>query len=357
MHSRLHYLDSIRGLAALSVLFWHLYLAYGFPDSMQWMTHTPLTFFWNGVGAVSLFFVLSGFVLTISAQKLNSSFFSFFRYCIQRVFRIVPLLLFIYVVSFFTQRYLYHPYSTQPVMQGWLEFFWHDPRSLKQYLVLVPQAWSLSVELPVSLFIPFLSEIMKRKNLYLFLFTYISIQSLSLNRFLLNFLLGIFLFHQQKNISKFWKQRTSAQKASILSFGILLYTSEFFIPEKATALLNFIFCDFKGVGCFFLLLCCINSRRIQHFLSKKILLSIGKISYGLYLSQFIFIFLVTPKVLAFINTIGISDEYGTRVISFSITTVCILLFSQLTYTYIEKPCILLGKKITSHEILSKFKPL
>jgi peptidoglycan/LPS O-acetylase OafA/YrhL len=58
MSSRIEALDSLRGLAALTVLSQHVLLL--LPDQGGWLWRTP---FYNGREAVILFFVLSGYVL------------------------------------------------------------------------------------------------------------------------------------------------------------------------------------------------------------------------------------------------------------------------------------------------------
>ena len=61
---RLEYLDTLRGLAALSVIAFHYLQAYGPPPGDWIWTRTPLCIFCDGQLAVSVFFVLSGFVLS-----------------------------------------------------------------------------------------------------------------------------------------------------------------------------------------------------------------------------------------------------------------------------------------------------
>ena len=69
-------LDGLRGLAAFVVVVHHAFLVSpGLADSYQgqraqltggwWLTHTPLHLVWDGPAAVIVFFVLSGFVLTL----------------------------------------------------------------------------------------------------------------------------------------------------------------------------------------------------------------------------------------------------------------------------------------------------
>ena len=64
MSTRLEPLDSLRGLAALTVLSLHVLLL--MPDQGGWLWRAP---FYNGHEAVLLFFVLSGFVLYLPWAK------------------------------------------------------------------------------------------------------------------------------------------------------------------------------------------------------------------------------------------------------------------------------------------------
>ncbi|WP_182299468.1 acyltransferase family protein [Cohnella cholangitidis] len=71
MKERFVQLDALRGLASLAVLFSHILLITG-PSSMGYVvyalltrTYSPFQIFVNGNGAVVLFFVLSGFVLSL----------------------------------------------------------------------------------------------------------------------------------------------------------------------------------------------------------------------------------------------------------------------------------------------------
>ena len=76
---RLVELEALRGLAAIVVLIHHLLLAFfpkfhglRFPQELWSLYGTPLFALVNGSAAVVLFFVLSGFVLTIGAFRDNS---------------------------------------------------------------------------------------------------------------------------------------------------------------------------------------------------------------------------------------------------------------------------------------------
>ena len=82
---KIQYLEGIRGVAALMVFFHHFLLAFfpsfnfaGDPATSHLGTfelnywRTPLSVFTNGEFMVSLFFVLSGFVLSVR-NKINQN--------------------------------------------------------------------------------------------------------------------------------------------------------------------------------------------------------------------------------------------------------------------------------------------
>lgn len=68
-------LDGLRGVASVVVMIFH-YLCFLYPSVVpdmtphpHWIAETPIAIFWNGPFAVSIFFVLSGFVLAGAAER------------------------------------------------------------------------------------------------------------------------------------------------------------------------------------------------------------------------------------------------------------------------------------------------
>ena len=78
---RLQQLDSLRGLAACSVVLCHatnvLPAVYDDPRRLWWLTETPLALLRAGHAAVVFFFVLSGYVLVLPFLKGPVSYPSF----------------------------------------------------------------------------------------------------------------------------------------------------------------------------------------------------------------------------------------------------------------------------------------
>lgn len=86
----------LRGMAALAVMLfhfrWNINLDYpGVGDAL---------FRWGSIG-VELFFIISGFVLVLSAKKMEPGFNAFIRFIKDRALRILPIYYIILIISFF----------------------------------------------------------------------------------------------------------------------------------------------------------------------------------------------------------------------------------------------------------------
>jgi peptidoglycan/LPS O-acetylase OafA/YrhL len=97
---RIGSLDGLRGVAAAVVLIHHSLLTIpsfangnlhlSVPDSRSWLVYTPLHLFWAGGEAVVVFFVLSGFVLTLPALRRTQDWIAYFPARLVRLY--VPVM-------------------------------------------------------------------------------------------------------------------------------------------------------------------------------------------------------------------------------------------------------------------------
>ena len=181
MSRRLTQLDSLRGLAALSVLLYHYFLVFevvynsdsstGGEVCNNWFifayTYTPLHIVWVGHEAVVFFFVLSGFVLALPYLQ-SSTPMSYGSYLIKRVFRIYPAYLCAIALAIIVNVFLYK------VGTDGLPVFWKgnigqrwqwDGNLIWDHILLVgsfnynrfiPPVWSLVYEMRISLLFPFI---------------------------------------------------------------------------------------------------------------------------------------------------------------------------------------------------------
>ncbi|MFZ4704261.1 MAG: acyltransferase family protein, partial [Candidatus Methylumidiphilus sp.] len=172
------FLDSIRGLAAVAVIGSHYVRAYDLPCRSNFcnrlLTYSPLHIGWDGGAAVSLFFVLSGLVLSLKHFRHGThpdlSNYRLLPFLLNRLFRIWPPYLMVLVISaLLYQRYQSITDSlpvTVPRQNEWLPSLWGKPAGwqvffqdsfllgMRMEMHFLPQAWTLSVELALSLVVP-----------------------------------------------------------------------------------------------------------------------------------------------------------------------------------------------------------
>jgi peptidoglycan/LPS O-acetylase OafA/YrhL len=96
---RIKSLDSLRGIAALTVVIYHCNLIYfsakgGAP---HWVSFSPLRLLFDGHAAVMVFFALSGFVLFLSFKNVDG--FRYYPYITKRFMRIYPPFAFVIVCA------------------------------------------------------------------------------------------------------------------------------------------------------------------------------------------------------------------------------------------------------------------
>ena len=171
---RMEVLDSIRGIAAFSVVLHHcflvlpvFYLSTNYMDNNNQFAsnviHSPLHIFFAGNEAVMLFFILSGFVLAL--PFLHKQPFSYLPYLLKRFIRIYIQ----YIISIILSLLLYNSIerSGNHLYSNWFNEMWIDTltvRHLFSYVFMTGYdthslntvTWSLIYEMRVSLFFPLL---------------------------------------------------------------------------------------------------------------------------------------------------------------------------------------------------------
>lgn len=164
--ARYEHLDSLRGIAALAVVFSHLcdIGRYQHVTSCQWV------WWYAGHQAVILFFVLSGFVLSIPFHESRQLPYQLF--VSRRFIRIWMPYMVVVVAAFFWRKWSNE--NSVPAMP--LDPIWQTPVTwhlLFSYLILignmnydalVPSAWTLVHEMRISFLFPFIFLICSRRS-------------------------------------------------------------------------------------------------------------------------------------------------------------------------------------------------
>lgn len=359
---RLKYIDSLRGIAALIVVLFHLidvfFSNFQFGKSEAEISQIKIfaRSIFNGSDWVSFFFVLSGFSLSLFYLK-NDIEIDLRKFYIKRFFRIYPLYLIILLTSFI---FAYSTTSWSTFMSQLFLFNYSNG--------LIPPSWSLSIEWIGSLLIPFFIMLFKVNKNYFYYLTAISlllyngignVQS-SFFGFMINFLLGIiladlYLKNQLKPIKKYL--------IIVVPFIVLAFSSRWLIDyfprfkylvHFFTDILNMDFHQFfyilSAFGSFLLLYIVLQNRRIQRVLSYKFFVFLGTISFSIYLIHYLIIKLFFSQFVDYFSFIDNEMLHGS--LSILSLIILVILCSISTYYLIEKPFINVmknGDKINSKE--------
>jgi len=359
---RIEYLDSLRGLASISVVISHFVLAYGIDQQFKLINFSPLHFFYDGFAAVTFFFVLSGYVLTLSLESKGAVILGSFY--LKRIFRIIPA----YIVTLFISLIFYYFYKinhTNPDTSLWINSFWGKPLDFfnfaKQMIFILPsqgfaelmcQNWSLKVEMQFSFLIPFLYLIYKNTNFHFFFVLNIVLYFLfHFPVYLFHFSFGMILAMNHEIILATFISLKKRYKIVIIFTTIFMYTYRYTLPlyyyyfvRKESIIFgndNLIW-FITGLGSFLILLYSFTSPFIQKILQLDFLKFIGKISYSIYLTHLIVLIFVIPIFIQQLNMIGIINKYLIFILSLLFLLIITFILSYIVTSLIETPTAKLG---------------
>jgi peptidoglycan/LPS O-acetylase OafA/YrhL len=176
---RLAELDSLRGYAALIVVFHHFVYVFGPRTPVSGPRHisrffeifelSPLHFFIAGHEAVMLFFLLSGFVLSLPYWRESNPPYG--RFLVKRVFRLYVPYLMALLLACVANRFISGP---MPGASDWFNQVWKVPpdrHSVMQHVMMIgtynfsrynTAFWSLVYEARISLIFPLIVWLVKR---------------------------------------------------------------------------------------------------------------------------------------------------------------------------------------------------
>jgi peptidoglycan/LPS O-acetylase OafA/YrhL len=208
--------------------------------------------------------------------------------------------------------------------------------------VLLPQAWTLSIELVLSLLLPVGLLLAGRGSSWLVFFGLLATSLLGVSIFLLHFLLGMTIARHYTDLTRYLSGRRWQRRLLLLA-GLALYTCGSYVPSG-------LFGDTavwlgSGLGAGLILMFVLGSTDAQTLLSQPVLRQIGKVSYSAYLSHMAILICVTPYVLKVLE--GFTDNrlalwFG----GWLITVACVQGISLCFYHWLEIPSMSLGRRVT-----------
>ncbi|WP_345951543.1 acyltransferase [Mucilaginibacter sp. PAMB04274] len=363
---RIKTLDSMRGLASLTVLLGHV-LASIFPNGNFWLDKTPLHIISSSHEAVVFFFLLSGYVLTY--QYANKSF-EYKSFLIGRVARIyipyiVAVLLSLVLYTFFKDNAPVH-------YNNFLKSQWQFTYSnslLVDHILLVGNfktdtintvIWSLVHEMRVAILFPVLLLILKLNwRIVICLSLLVSVlagfaivhgvnPSAGYNNsyvytchYFSMFLLGALLARYQSFIISKYRSIPKLMRNAMLVTALLVYTTSHLtfsvlhvLGAGAILKYSFLISDWlTSIASFHLMVAAIAVAGTKHWVESKPLLKLGKVSYSLYL--------VHLPVLYVVYKLMPTAPFE---LALGIGTVLSLYLSTIFNKLVELPAAKLGKK-------------
>lgn len=265
-------LDAIRGLAALSVMAGHFLSEYGVERHF-------LNFLSDGTAAVDLFFVLSGFVLSITLKSENY----YMGYVIKRICRLWPL----YMASFIlSSMYLGWEVAKNNIVSWMLMGFFGSVNTE----LLNPPAWSILVEIKQSLILPLLVLLQSKIGWYWQVAISFALTALGMIYADLDWLRFTVLFGFGAAATEIQVRNQIATKYLIACTMIifLLYYSRLFFPWGGTGWKHVA----SGLASAFIIVILTSQKNVFNLLQNKTLIFFGKVSFSLYMLHMPLLFIL-----------------------------------------------------------------
>lgn len=346
-------LQSFRGLAAIVVLVHHCTFYFSNSYNLKFLSEM----FFNAHGAVVAFYVLSGYVLTLSLMKNELRLKGILSFYLKRCFRIYPLLWLACVIGFL-YLLIFKGIPTSDLVSDWWNKNYRDDNIsfFKVFLgflgfghELPLPIWSISLELVGSLLIPLFVLLLKRKiiffNMFLFILFILSIYAKNI------YCIYIFFFILGSSIV-LWKEVFE----KIKNIKIILFLSLFFLifgrQLGGWNYLEYYHNSFaaliEGFAAAIVIAIIVSGRIESRLLKAKQTILLGDISYSVYLLH-LPIMAFIAEILEYFLRINVipNNTYILTLLLLVITLFSTLFLSYFTYYKIEKYGIQIGKDFSN----------
>lgn len=357
---RLHFLDALRGLAAVYVIAYHLiYIPSPNLAVPEWARLWAI----NGGAGVSLFFVISAFSLFYTTPARFKQRLPWVSYAFHRLFRIAPLFYLWIVLTIVRDHLVFH------ATHEW----WEIGASAGFVFNLIPMhqegfvwsSWTIGVEMLFYVVFPFIYVRIKNVAgsvalaiglILAWMFIQVVIDYLKISpadsasmhqwffpRYLPEFSMGgIAYFVLRDYVPRFKRDDRVAAPAGLLL--VLAATYMYVAIISNTGRLGLPDGRYAEAVCCLLLVIGLSLHTVK-LLVNKVTVFLGKISYSVYLAQPTAILLLEPvyKRIYVMSSGGMAVTIA-FVGSFLLTLAVVIPVATLSYYLVEKPGIKLGKR-------------
>ncbi|WP_189622986.1 acyltransferase family protein [Pseudocitrobacter faecalis] len=346
---RIHGPDILRGLAAISVIFFHVIYLTDVPYSSVYFWITGRFDFF-----VRVFFMISAFSMAYVYSNNINTIRDIKIFYLKRAFRIIPLFYFVIILNFILLNITSNkPSSLDDIILNSLFVFSLIPG---KHASLIGGGWSIGIEMIFYLLFPFFLVIASNLRSAIISFILLLIVSIITTKYYSIYLDGRLnnfgklniLAHTQYFIMGFivyhaWiKYNATINKTLsgilfILSLivMVLLFRLQKTIPEE-------VFISIAGASMLYF-----SVLGLPKLLDNKATRYLGAISYSAYLMQF--------PVITIFSWLGVYKHlksYANPIIDVNflagvITIISVITVSSLTYKFIERPFRYLGKVVSA----------
>ncbi len=325
----------------------------------------PVQLFLFGEANIIFFFIHSGFILSYTFTRRNRSlsFRSYARFLVERIFRIYPLFLAMLVVSFIVFSNV-SPYTARNEAD-WVARFWFAETGisdlLKQAILvvrlpesanlrLVPQDWTLTIELLAGAGIP-LMAMAGKKHIILYAAVLAALKLSGLfTTYVFEFGMGVLIFLYWENIVNAWKKIGLPLKVLLAVATVGLFSGCFTYPHFFAGSTVFIEPRVDrlivGLGCMLCFILLLSSTHLQKFMTRPVFVYTGKICYSIYLVHQVLFLACWREFPSFLG--NLAEQPGWQIVSiYLLLLLAVMLISSLAYYLVENPMNLLGKRLSA----------
>ncbi|HOX96024.1 MAG TPA: acyltransferase [Candidatus Woesebacteria bacterium] len=354
-------LDGLRGLLSLIVCLNHSFMVVVIPTFANVWQQNPLffhdlqaklqqlmMFIGNGGAAVTLFFLLSGFVLGQSYAKIKIDFRGFWGFIVKRMIRLYPVYALIAILTAIYMKTGFS-YQTFPDSSAWFNWWMNFEMTIKEFLLnltfihtyLGGVTWTLRVILIISFIFPIVYLLNKKTSRWADLFivgllVYLSFTLFDFGddfrdlRYLYMFYLGL-MVPKFKNFFSSISNRVAMlllPGATIILLGFRYLTDQY-LGGVVEAIISFMIIGLAAYG---------SKTTVLNFLDGEFLKFFGKISYSLYLIHFSVLYILSRFMFVYLPNLPYSNHYFLiHVVLFIFSTIMATGVSLLVYRFVELP--------------------
>ncbi len=375
-------LDSVRGIAALIVVMWHFASAFfpavmsgpGFPTHTQYdlvIYKSPLSIFFAGNFAVVMFFILSGFVLTIRFFSSQSG--SLFSAAVKRYLRLMPvaLLSVLFAYGLMSLGLLYARQAGAVSGSSWLlsTYYLFDPSllgalaqgSFQVFATMAPKnvynpvLWTMYYELLGSMLIFGLATLSrgKSKRWLLYIIAFLAF----IDTYFCCFIAGMVLadvyanrplfFEKLRNLALFYKLSLLFIALSIAGYPYIGDPSSYGKYWHSLTLLSSNVSVsrilLQMIAGSIIIILALSWSWLIKLLETKFLVLIGRLSFALYATHFIILYSLTCWLFVLLH--GHLNYVASAMLALLLSLPVLFFVSVVVHKYIELPSIRAANKL------------